>query len=303
MPAPRLAGVLSFGLVACGAPASPVAQAQQGVAADRAMAAAPLPSRTGFGLIGRMEQGGAVRGTAPAGTTSLLLDDKPVAFAADCRFVIGFDRDQPANAKLVAILRDGSRASETLTVLPRSWRIERVNVSQRPSTATADYLRLRQRELARIAAARSVGVASEGWRQSFISPARGRISGVFGSQRIYRGEPGAYHSGVDVAAGQGSPVVAPADGVVVLAGPPAFSLEGNLVIIDHGLGLNSAFLHLSSSAVREGQTVRQGQLIGTVGATGRATGPHLHWGMKWNDARLDPQMLVEPVTATQAGSR
>ena len=256
------------------------------------MAPVPLPSRTGFGLVGRVEQGGVVRGTAPAGTTDLLLDNKPVALAADGGFVIGFDRDQPSAARLVATLRDGSSRSETLTVLPRSWRIERVNVAQRPSTANADYLRLRARELARIAAARQPAGTSRGWRQSFIWPARGRISGVFGSQRIYRGEPGAYHSGVDVAAGAGSPVVAPADGVVVLAGPPAFSLEGNLVIIDHGLGLNSAFLHLSSSAVREGQDVRQGQLIGTVGATGRATGPHLHWSMKWNGARIDPQLLA-----------
>jgi murein DD-endopeptidase MepM/ murein hydrolase activator NlpD len=126
-----------------------------------------------------------------------------------------------------------------------------------------------------------VNVQSDGWRQRFIWPTTGRISGRFGSQRVYRGEPASFHSGVDVAPGAGAPVVAPADGVVVLAGPPAFSLEGNLLIIDHGMGLNSAFLHLASQAVRQGQRVRQGQLIGTVGATGRATGPHLHWSMKW----------------------
>jgi murein DD-endopeptidase MepM/ murein hydrolase activator NlpD len=100
---------------------------------------------------------------------------------------------------------------------------------------------------------------------------------------------------VDVAPGAGAPVVAPAEGTVVLAGAPAFSLEGNLVIIDHGMGLNSAFLHLASASVREGQAVRQGQLIGTVGATGRATGPHLHWGIKWMDARIDPQPLAGPM--------
>ena len=81
----------------------------------------------------------------------------------------------------------------------------------------------------------------------------------------------------------------------MLAGPPMFSLEGNLVIVDHGMGLNSAFLHLATSNVREGQAVRQGQMIGTVGATGRATGPHLHWGMKWNEARIDPQRLAGPM--------
>jgi murein DD-endopeptidase MepM/ murein hydrolase activator NlpD len=167
-----------------------------------------------------------------------------------------------------------------------------VNIARRPGGATADYLRLRERELARIAAARAVNAQSDGWRQRPIWPAKGRISGVFGSQRVYRGEPASFHSGVDVAPGAGAPVVAPADGVVVLAGPPSFSLEGNLLIIDHGMGLNSAFLHLASQTVKEGQRVRQGQLIGTVGATGRATGPHLHWSMKWNEARIDPQPLA-----------
>jgi murein DD-endopeptidase MepM/ murein hydrolase activator NlpD len=167
-----------------------------------------------------------------------------------------------------------------------------VNVARRPAGPTADYLRRREAELARIAAARTVNAQSNGWRQPFIWPATGRISGRFGSQRVYRGEPASFHSGVDVAPGAGAPVVAPADGVVVLAGPPAFSLEGNLLIIDHGMGLNSAFLHLATQTVTQGQVVRQGQPIGTVGATGRATGPHLHWSMKWQNARLDPQTIA-----------
>ena len=118
---------------------------------------------------------------------------------------------------------------------------------------------------------------------------------MFGTQRIYRGGvPAAYHSGVDIAAGGGAIVVAPADGVVTLAPPPAFSLEGNLVIVDHGMGLTSAFLHLSRASVRAGDRVRQGQEIGRVGATGRATGPHLHWSLVWNGARVDPQAAVPP---------
>ena len=122
---------------------------------------------------------------------------------------------------------------------------------------------------------------------------------MFGSQRIYRGTPGSFHSGVDIAPGAGAPVVAPADGVVVLAEPPMFSLEGNLVILDHGMGLNSAFLHLASSDVAVGERVRQGQRVGTVGATGRATGPHLHWGMMWNGARIDPMLLAGPIAANR----
>jgi murein DD-endopeptidase MepM/ murein hydrolase activator NlpD len=155
-----------------------------------------------------------------------------------------------------------------------------------------EYRRRREGELARIAAARAVTSPVNGWRQAFVWPASGRFSGRFGSQRIYRGEPASFHTGLDIAPGAGAPVVAPADGKVVLAGPPMFSLEGNLVIIDHGMGLNSAFLHLASFEVRQGDEVRQGQKIGTVGATGRATGPHLHWSVKWQDARIDPQMLV-----------
>jgi murein DD-endopeptidase MepM/ murein hydrolase activator NlpD len=245
-----------------------------------------------FSFTGRIEQGGLAIGVAPAGTVRLTLDGKPVPLAADARFVLGFDRDQAARGTLVAQLTDGRTIAEALSIAPRAWRVERVNVARQPSAVTEEYLRRRERELGRIAAARAVNANSEGWRQRFVWPATGRISGRFGSQRIYRGEPGAYHSGVDVAAGRGAPIVAPADGVVVLAGPPAFSLEGNLVIIDHGMGLNSAFLHLADNSVRERQKVRQGQLIGRVGSTGRATGPHLHWSMKWGDARLDPEPLA-----------
>src|SRR3546814_3649961 len=103
-------------------------------------------------------------------------------------------------------------------------------------------------------------------------PRSTRPDTLFPYTTLFRSEPGSYHSGIDIAPGAGASVVAPADGVVVLAGPPMFSLEGNLVIVDHGMGLNSAFLHLATVAVRAGQAVRQGQLIGTVGATGREIG-------------------------------
>jgi murein DD-endopeptidase MepM/ murein hydrolase activator NlpD len=245
-----------------------------------------------FALDGAPAQGGVVRGIAPPGTVSLALDGQAVPLDADRHFILGFDRDQPGKASLVARVAKGGAIEEVLTIAPRDWKIEHVDVAQRPSVSTEEFLRIRKIELARIEEARAKGAPTSGWRQKFRWPARGRISGLFGSQRIYRGEPGAYHSGVDIAPGAGAPVVAPADGIVVLAGPPAFSLEGNLVIVDHGMGLNSAFLHLGSVAVRDGQSVKQGEPIGTVGATGRATGPHLHWSMKWNAARIDPQSLA-----------
>jgi murein DD-endopeptidase MepM/ murein hydrolase activator NlpD len=260
-----------------------------------ASAAAAQPAIT---IEGAAVQGGLVRGRAPAGTTALTLGGSAVAHAADGRFVIGFDRDHPAEAVLSARLADGRSVERRVAVARRSWRIEHVNVAQRLPGATDEaFRRRREAELARIRAARAVRSDTEGWAQRFVWPAAGRVSGLFGAQRVYRGVPAAYHSGVDVAAGAGAPVVAPADGVVVLAGPPMFSLEGNLVIIDHGMGLNSAFLHLASADVSAGRRVRQGERIGTVGATGRATGPHLHWSLMWNGARLDPQLAAGPAQA------
>ena len=263
------------------------------VAATAWLVAAAPADKPAFRLDGAPAQGALVRGTAPAGTAALTLDGATVPLAADGRFLIGFDRDAPPAARLVARLGDGREIVQALSVAPRAWRIERLGMPRPTGGPTPEYQRLRDGELARIVAARTRGSDSGGWAQNFIWPARGRLTGLFGSQRIYRGGvPAAFHSGTDVAAGAGAVVVAPADGIVTLAPPPAFSLEGNLVIIDHGMGLNSAFLHLASVSVREGQAVRQGQPIGTVGATGRATGPHLHWSLVWNGARVDPQPVA-----------
>ena len=280
-----ISGLLSVAALALVSLAAPDADPRQ---PDASLAAAAM-------LAGTPRQGSLLTGRAPAGTVALALDGEPVGIADDGRFILGFDRDQGAAARLVATLADGRQLAMPLAVARRAWRLEHVDAARRPGGPTAAYLWLRESELARIAAARALDQASDGWRQAFVWPARGRISGVFGSQRVYRGEPASFHSGVDVAAGAGARVVAPADGVVVLAGPPSFSLEGNLVIIDHGMGLNSAFLHLARSDVRPGQRVRQGEPIGTVGATGRATGPHLHWSRKWKGARIDPQSVVGPM--------
>jgi murein DD-endopeptidase MepM/ murein hydrolase activator NlpD len=259
------------------------------------MASASDAQQPAIRLDGATVQGALVRGTAPRGSVSLSLDGRPVPLAPGGRFLLGFDRDAAPTARLSARLADGREIATDLSVAPRAWRIEHVGMSRPTGGPTPEFQRLREGELARIVAARGRLSASNGWSQGFIWPARGRISGVFGSQRIYRGGvPAAYHSGTDIAAGGGAIVVAPADGIVTLAPPPMFSLEGNLVIVDHGMGLSSAFLHLARVSVRPGQLVRQGQPIGTVGATGRATGPHLHWSLVWNGARIDPQSVVAP---------
>jgi murein DD-endopeptidase MepM/ murein hydrolase activator NlpD len=253
------------------------------------------PAASDFILPGPFIQGGIAIGTAPAGTRALRFGEVAVPIAADGRFLIAFDRDAAPSATLSARRSDGSSITRTLTVAPRAWRIERLPTLPRFPKPSAEFARLRAPELAQIAAARDRVSDAEGWRQRFIWPATGRVSGLFGAQRIYRGEPGAYHSGVDVAKAEGAEIVAPADGVVILAADHPFTLEGNLLMIDHGMGLNSAFLHLSRIDVCVGDRVRQGQLIGRVGRTGRATGPHLHWGMKWGDSRIDPLLVAGPM--------
>ncbi len=256
--------------------------------------AAPLPPAV-IGIDGAASQGGLLLGTAPAGTTQLRKDGEPVPVAADGRFIVAFDRDAGPTSTLEAVLRDGRTVTRSISVAPRAWRIERLDRVAKYPVPSADFQRRRPDELAQIAAARARSSDVDGWRQRFSWPVTGRISGLFGAQRIYRGEPGSYHSGVDVARPAGTPVKAPADGVVVLAAASPFTLEGNLLIIDHGMGLNSAFLHLSRIDVPPGAPVRQGDVVGAIGATGRASGPHLHWAMKWRDARIDPLLIAGPM--------
>jgi murein DD-endopeptidase MepM/ murein hydrolase activator NlpD len=245
---------------------------------------------------GSITQGGWLRGRIQPGSSALLLDGKAVPFAADWAFLLAFDRDAAASAQITVTLPGGRPYVRDIAIAPRAWQIEHINVARKPGGVTnEDYLRLRRAELARINAARALDTGAQGWRQTFIRPAPGRFSGRFGAQRIYKGEPAAYHSGLDIAGGAGTTYVAPADGVVILAAQTPFSLEGRLLMLDHGMGLNSAFLHASELFVSEGQQVRRGDPLGRIGSTGRATGPHLHWSVKWRESRIDPLLLIDPV--------
>ncbi|WP_373491609.1 M23 family metallopeptidase [Parasphingorhabdus sp.] len=244
-----------------------------------------------FGFSGEAIQGGVMIGDAPAGIRSLTFEGEAVPIDEDGKFIIAFNRDAGQAANLLATLDNGQTVRKFINIAPRKWKIEHVSINRRATTRSAAFMARRGPELEQIGAARAVQSGSKGWRQSFVWPAKGRISGQFGSQRIYNGDPGSYHSGVDIAAPTGTYYVAPADGVVTLAASSPFTLEGNLLMIDHGMGLNSAFLHSSEILVKEGQQVKRGEPIGRIGATG----PHLHWSMKWNDARIDPILLTGPM--------
>ena len=263
-----------------------------------AVVAEPAPVRTVDLTItledSALTQGGWVRGTLPEGTQSAMIGDTPVTFDEDGNFFAAFDRDAPSSLLLTAEHEIGRSLVQPLAIAPRAWDIEHVNVAKGTGGGGEAWWAKREPEWLAIKEARERETGAQGWRQEFIWPVTGRISGRFGRQRIYRGEPGSYHSGIDIAPGDGTPFVAPADGVVVLA-RTGFSLEGGIIILDHGAGLNSAFIHLSQLSVSEGETVRQGQKLGNVGASGRATGPHLHWSLVWKDNRLDPLLFLPPM--------
>ncbi len=253
----------------------------------------------------QMAQGGwtRIKLANPAAIASLKAGSVDIIPDSDGHFLVGFDRDATntvwvtgacASSKLCT--NDGKYPEIGLNIAPGAWEIEQVDAPFHPPAMPDEtFAVLRKTELAWIDAARTHDTGAQGWRQQFSWPVKGRISGRFGAQRVYRGTAGSYHSGVDIATGtSGTPYVAPADGVVVLAAAAPFTLEGNLLMIDHGMGLSSAFLHSSALLVREGDKVAQGQPIGQIGMSGRATGPHLHWSLRWHEARLDPALMAGP---------
>ncbi len=236
-------------------------------------------------LPASVSQGGLVIAHVAPGTR-VTIDGKPVHVGTDGTFVFGAGRDEkgPIRVGLGTVARE-------VAVTPRDWPIERVNgVPPKTVNPPPDIAARIEREQAAVVAARQRDDAREDFTHGFIWPVTGRISGRFGNQRIYNGDPKAPHSGMDIAVPEGTPVKAPADGVVTFARPDLY-LTGGTVLLDHGFGLSSNFLHLSRIDVKVGQRVHQGDILGAAGMTGRATGPHVHWGFNWFGVRLDPLLL------------
>ena len=212
--------------------------------------------------------------------------------------VFGVGRDEQGPIGVDIRERDGRREHIEIQVTPRDWPIERIEGVPPETVEPPPEIAARiKREQARVVAARSRDDARSDFLETFIWPVDGRISGRFGNQRVYvvngKDVPKAPHSGMDIAVPKGTPVKAPAAGIVTFADPDLY-LTGGTLLIDHGHGVSSNFLHLSRIDVKVGDRVEQGQVIAAVGMTGRATGPHLHWGMNWFDVRLDPLLLMEP---------
>ena len=208
-------------------------------------------------------------------------------------FVFGIGRD--ATGDVVLRIRQPATdwIEHRVAITPRGWPVEQINgvppATVNPPKAIAERI---EREQTRVVAVRTRDDARTGFAQAFTWPVQGRISGRFGNQRVYNGTPKSPHSGMDIAVATGTPVKAPANGVITFADPGLY-LTGGTVVLDHGHGISSNFLHLSRIDAKVGDIVKQGDVIGAVGATGRATGPHLHWGMNWFDTRIDPLLVLE----------
>ena len=237
-------------------------------------------------------QGAMVIGKVPAGSR-VRHAGRDLRVSGYGSVVFGIGRDETGPLQVQVHRPDGSEETAVIAVAARDWPLERVNgvppKTVNPPPAIAERI---AREQARVTEARQRDDNRTDFAQTFLWPVQGRISGRFGNQRVYNGTPKSPHSGMDIAAPAGTPVKAPADGVVSFADAGLY-LTGGTLVLDHGHGISSNFLHLSRIDVRPGDVVRQGDVIGAVGATGRATGPHLHWGMNWFDVRIDPLLVLE----------
>jgi murein DD-endopeptidase MepM/ murein hydrolase activator NlpD len=242
-------------------------------------------------LTGNFVQGGLIRGAVEPGST-ISLDGKSVRVNGQGQFIFGFGYGLDKPWLLTATLPNGEKHSQKFDPTKRKFNVQRIDGLPKskvsPSKKFIARIRKENGEIARI---RQLDTAINGFSYNFIWPAQGRISGVYGSQRILNGIPKQPHFGVDVAAPTGTPIVAPAPGIVRMAEDDLF-YTGGTVMIDHGHGIISVFSHLNKVTAKVGTTVAPGDKIGTLGKTGRATGPHLDYRVNWFGERLDPQLFL-----------
>jgi len=259
-----------------------------------ALVAADLHPAHALEISGTFIQGGLATGKVEPGT-KLTLDGQPVAVAPDGSFIIGFGRKAKAKMVLRAEPPEGLPEVRDLAIEKRKYKIQRIDgLPERKVSPTRpeDLARIKKDQV-QIAEVRKRTTLKTFFDTGFMWPVEGPISGVYGSQRILNGKPRSPHNGVDVAAPRGTPVKTMGDGIVALVNQDMF-FTGKTVMIDHGLGLTSVYVHMDKITVTEGDFVTKGMQIGTVGATGRVTGPHLHWGVSWFKTHLDPALLVGP---------
>jgi murein DD-endopeptidase MepM/ murein hydrolase activator NlpD len=251
---------------------------------------------------GSFVQGGVVLCRTAPGAAVIVDGVERGAADAEGWFVAGFDRDSAGQAKIAVRTPEGE-AERSYLITTRQFSIQRVD-GLPPQTVTPDdpeVLKKIKRDQAWKKTASASRAALAGWREGFRFPIAQphRISGPWGNQRVLNGVPRTPHYGLDIAVPTGTAIIAPAAGKVVLA-QPDMHFEGGLIYLDHGQGLFTMYLHMSRIDVKEGDVVAQGQMLGAVGRTGRATGPHLCWRMRWRDRNLDPSDAVNALAKAKA---
>lgn len=245
-------------------------------------------------LDGPLEQGALLRGAAEPGAR-VNFDGHTVRVAPDGRFILGLSRDSPAEAVLSLTDAAGVTERRTLKIEKRQYDIQHINgLPPEQVTPNPELLERIKAETAEIRAAHAVESNRLDFESPLIWPVTGTITGIYGSQRILNGETRSPHLGVDIAAPAGTPIKASAAGTVTLSERDLY-FTGGTVIIDHGYGLSTIYVHLERIDVRVGDRVAQGETIGLLGATGRATGPNLHWGVNWYNTALDPELAAGPM--------
>ena len=245
-------------------------------------------------LKGPLIQGGLIMGITKPGSI-VKVDGRKLNTLPNGSFVFGVSHDAASIIRLEVRQKNGRVEKRFLKIKKRFYRVQSITglPKRKVTPEKRDFNRIKQERDLLINARRLITLADD-FREGFIWPVHGRISGVYGSQRILNGKRRAPHLGIDIAAPLGTQVSAAASGTVTLVHQGMF-FAGKTIFIDHGLGVGTIYIHLDKIVVDEGQKVRKGQIIGQVGRTGRATGPHLHWGLNWKAIRLDPSLLVGPM--------
>lgn len=244
-------------------------------------------------LCGNLKQGEILRGYAP-GAQKVLFDGSTYPINSDTgAFLLVLSRDAAPEAELSVVHKDGSAEKYKFSIEKNAWDIQSIKgVAQRKVTpAKTDQAEILREQKDVKAALTITDMQRNSWEDGFMLPVKGPISGHFGNQRIFNGIPKSPHSGTDIAVAEGTPVKAAGNGKVVLSGGNYF-YSGNMVILDHGYGLQTIYMHLREAKVKVGDEVKKGEIIGLAGKTGRATGPHLHWGASLNNVRFRPHSLL-----------
>lgn len=243
-------------------------------------------------LTGEIKQGGLVVGKTQSGST-VTLNNEPLTVSQNGDYVFGFGRDDNKQYKLVIKQSNGETQQRIIAPQKRAYKEQSIEgIAKSIMQPNPEAVARSKKDSSQIRAARKISSDLTSFSNGFIAPIEGIITGVYGSRRIYNGVKKRPHFGLDYAGKTGDPVKAPASGNILLFVPDMF-YSGGTMIIDHGQGVTSTFLHLSKAYVKVGDKVEQGQLVAAVGKSGRATGPHLDWRINWFDTKIDPALVLK----------